>query len=187
MIKRRDFLKLASLKFALTHYSLSAAALTAAPRAFASSKLPAERQLAFYHLHTGEKLRATYWVEGSYIAQELESLNYLLRDHRSNEIQAIDTDLLDLLYILQQQVGEDGAYHIISGYRSPQTNARLRQQSSGVAKKSLHMQGKAIDVRLPGVDLKQLRKAALQLRAGGVGYYPQSDFVHLDTGRPRYW
>ena len=182
IIKRRDFLKLA-----ISHCALGAATLSAPSLAVAKPKQPAERQLSFYHLHTGEQLRATYWVEGNYVAQELESLNYLLRDHRSNEIQAIDTGLLDLLYILQQQVGEDGAYHIISGYRSPQTNARLRQQSSGVAKKSLHMQGKAIDVRLPGVDLKQLRKAALELRAGGVGYYPKSDFVHLDTGRPRYW
>lgn len=187
MIKRRDFLKFASLKLAFAHCSLGAAALTVAPRAFASNKLPAERQLAFYHLHTGEKLRATYWADGDYIAQELESLNYLLRDHRSGEVQPIDTRLLDLLYVLQQQVDNDGAYHIISAYRSPKTNASLRQQSSGVAKKSLHMQGKAIDVRLPGVELKHLRTAALQLRGGGVGYYPKSSFVHLDTGRARFW
>jgi len=182
MIKRRDF-----LKFAFTHCTLGAAALGASPLLFAKANSPAERQLAFYHLHTGEKLSTTYWADGDYITQELQSLNHLLRDHRSGEIQSIDTNLLDLLYVLHQQVDKAGAYHIISGYRSPKTNAKLRQQSNGVAKKSLHMQGKAIDVRLPGVELKHLRKVALNLRVGGVGYYPKSDFVHLDTGRHRFW
>lgn len=182
IIKRRDFLKLA-----ISHCALGAAALSAPSLAVAKPKEPAERQLSFYHLHTGEKISTTYWAEGEYITQELESLNYLLRDHRTDEIQAMDKNLLDLLYVLQQQVDKSGAYHIISGYRSPKTNAKLRQRSNGVAKRSLHMQGKAIDVRLPGVQLKHLRQAALQLRAGGVGYYPKSDFVHLDTGRPRFW
>ncbi|WP_455209107.1 DUF882 domain-containing protein [Kaarinaea lacus] len=182
MIQRRDF-----LKFFFTHCTLGAAALSTSPLVFAKTKTPAERQLAFYHLHTGEKLSTTYWAEGDYITQELENLNYLLRDHRSGETQPIDKNLLDLLYILQQSVDKTGAYHIISGYRSPKTNAKLRQQSSGVAKRSLHMQGKAIDVRLPGVELQYLRKAALNLRVGGVGYYPKSNFIHLDTGRPRFW
>ncbi|KPJ90483.1 MAG: hypothetical protein AMJ53_13455 [Gammaproteobacteria bacterium SG8_11] len=182
IIKRRDFLKLA-----IHRCALRAAALSAPSLVFAKSNSPAERQLAFYHLHTGEKINTTYWADGDYITQELESLNHLLRDHRTDEIQAIDKNLLDLLYVLQQQVDKSGAYHIISGYRSPKTNTKLRQQSNGVAKRSLHMQGKAIDVRLPGVQLKHLRQAALQLRAGGVGYYPKSNFVHLDTGRPRFW
>ena len=182
MIKRRDF-----LKFALSHCTIGAVALTASPLVLAKSKTPAERQLAFYNLHTGEKLSTTYWADGDYIAQELQSLNHLLRDHRTGEIQPIDKRLLDLLYVLQQQVHNAGTYHIISGYRSPTTNANLRKHSRGVAKRSLHMQGKAIDIRLPGVELKHLRKAALNLRAGGVGYYPKSNFVHLDTGRPRFW
>jgi len=181
-IKRRDFLKLA-----FRHCVVGTAALSAPTVVFAKSKTPADRQLAFYHLHTGEKINTTYWAEGDYITEELENLNYLLRDHRTDEIQAIDKNLLDLLYVLQQQVDKSGAYHIISGYRSPKTNAKLRRQSNGVAKRSLHMQGKAIDVRLPGVPLKHLRQAALQLRTGGVGYYPKSNFVHLDTGRPRFW
>ncbi|WP_455212624.1 DUF882 domain-containing protein [Kaarinaea lacus] len=181
-IKRRDFLKLA-----FRHCIVGTAAISAPSLVFAKSNASPERQLAFYNLHTGEKLRATYWAEGDYITEELNALNYLLRDHRTNETQAIDENLLDLLYVLQQQVDNSSAYHIISGYRSPKTNAKLRQQSNGVAKRSLHMQGKAIDVRLPGVPLKHLRQAALQLHAGGVGYYPKSNFVHLDTGRPRFW
>ena len=182
MIKRRDF-----LKYALTHCTVGAAAIGASPVLFAKSNPIAERQLKFYNLHTGEKLSTTYWADDSYIDTELQSINFLLRDHRSGEIQPIDKNLLDLLYVLQHTVNKDGAYHIISGYRSLKTNARLRQQSNGVAKKSLHMLGKAIDVRLPGVELKHLRKAALSLKAGGVGYYPKSNFVHLDTGRPRFW
>ncbi|WP_455365189.1 DUF882 domain-containing protein [Kaarinaea lacus] len=182
MIKRRDF-----LKYALTHCTLGAATIVNSPALFAKTKSVAERQLAFYNLHTGEKLTTTYWTDGNYLAAELRSINHLLRDHRSGEVQPIDKQLLDLLYALQQTVEKEGSYHIISGYRSPRTNARLRQQSSGVAKKSLHMLGKAIDVRLPGVDLKHLRQAALSLQLGGVGYYPKSNFVHLDTGRPRFW
>jgi uncharacterized protein YcbK (DUF882 family) len=92
-----------------------------------------------------------------------------------------------LLYTLQQQVEKPGTYQLISGYRSPATNAKLRNASSGVAKRSLHMRGKAVDIRLPGVELKHLRQAALSLRAGGVGYYPKSNFIHVDTGRPRFW
>ena len=182
MIKRRDF-----LKYALTHCTVGAAAFGVSPVLFATSNPIAERQLRFYNLHTGEKLSTTYWADDNYIDTELQSINHLLRDHRSGEIQPIDKNLLDLLYVLQQTVDKDGAYHIISGYRSLKTNARLRRQSNGVAKKSLHMLGKAIDVRLPGVELKHLRMAALSLKAGGVGYYPKSNFVHLDIGRPRFW
>ena len=182
MIKRRDFLKLA-----VRNCALGAAALCASPIVFAKAKPPAERRLAFYNLHTGEKLQTTYWAEGEYIDQELQSLDYLLRDYRTDEVVSMDKNLLDLLYVLQQQVDNTAPYHVISGYRSPKTNAKLRQHSKGVAKRSMHMQGKAIDIRLPGVELKHLRQAALQLHSGGVGYYPKSDFVHIDTGRPRFW
>ena len=99
----------------------------------------------------------------------------------------MDPKLLDLLYVLQQVTGISGAFHIIFGYRSPQTNQKLRTKSGGVAKRSLHMQGKAIDIRLPGCELKHLRDAALSLKAGGVGYYAKSDFIHVDTGRVRRW
>ena len=177
MISRRQFLLAAT----------AGMATLCASQAFAKTAMSGERRLRFYNLHTGEKLRATYWVEGDYIQDELASINILLRDHRSGDIEAIDPALLDQLFLLQQQVEHSGTFHIISGYRSPKTNNALRTNSSGVAKRSLHMQGRAIDIRLPGVELKHLRQAALDLRAGGVGYYPNSNFVHLDTGRPRFW
>ncbi|MET0010163.1 MAG: DUF882 domain-containing protein [Candidatus Thiodiazotropha sp. 6PLUC4] len=146
-----------------------------------------QRTLSFRHTHTGEKEKITYWRDGHYLNQELQQLNHLLRDHRTGEIAAMDTGLLDLLYGLQLKVGKRGDYEIISAYRSPKTNQMLRSKSNGVAKKSFHMQGKAIDVRLCNCDLKYLRESALALKAGGVGYYPKSGFLHLDTGRVRRW
>jgi uncharacterized protein YcbK (DUF882 family) len=159
----------------------------ATPSLWASVHREPERTLSFTNLHTGEKLRATFWAEGDYIREELSAVNQVLRDHRSGDVHAMDPKLLDLLYLLQQSVAVRGAFHIISGYRSPATNKKLSAKSSGVAKKSLHMQGKAIDIRLPGCELKQLRDAALALQAGGVGYYPKSNFIHVDTGRVRRW
>lgn len=177
MISRRKFLQAAT----------GTAAILAAPTVLAKPGQPAERVLRLHNLHTGENLKATYWAEGQYIAEELAALNRVLRDHRTNEIYKMDERLFDLLSLLQGKVGKDGTYQIISGYRSPKTNAMLNQKSSGVAKRSLHMQGRAIDIRLPGVDLKHLRQAALSLKAGGVGYYQKSGFIHVDTGRPRFW
>lgn len=178
MISRRNILKAAT----------ATAAILATPAvALAKPAQPGERILRLQNLHTGEKLKATYWADGQYIAEELAALNVVLRDHRTNEIHKMDQHLFDLLHLLQEQVGNNGSYHIISGYRSPQTNAMLNKKSSGVAKRSLHMQGRAIDIRLPGVDLKHLRQAALSLKAGGVGYYPKSNFIHVDTGRTRFW
>jgi len=146
-----------------------------------------QRALIMRNLHTGEKLTRTYWVNGEYLAEPLAEFSHLLRDHRSNESHPMDPQLLDLLHQLQHEVGSNKPFEIISGYRSPKTNAKLRGKSKGVAKRSLHMLGKAIDVRLPGQDLAKLRQAALSLKAGGVGYYPKSDFLHVDTGRVRYW
>ena len=166
---------------------LGAGATLAAPSLWASVHRAPERTLSFRNLHTGEKLRATFWAEGDYIREELTAVNQVLRDHRSGDVHAMDPKLLDLLYLLQQSVAVKGAFHIISGYRSPATNKQLSAKSSGVARKSLHMQGKAIDIRLPGCELKQLREAALALQAGGVGYYPKSNFIHVDTGRVRRW
>jgi uncharacterized protein YcbK (DUF882 family) len=177
MISRRNFLKAAT----------GATAILVAPAALAKPASPAERVLRLHNLHTGESLKATYWAEGQYIAEELAAIDRVLRDHRANEITQMDRRLYDLLYTLQQQVTSKSSYQVISGYRSPATNAKLNRNSSGVAKRSLHMQGKAIDIRLPGVELKHLRKAALSLKAGGVGYYPKSNFIHVDTGRPRFW
>jgi uncharacterized protein YcbK (DUF882 family) len=181
MITRRDFLKLAA----------GSALTTMVPPAFARTDLleptKGERVLDLQSIHTGEKISATYWADGSYIPEEIAEIDRVLRDHRSNEVMAMDHKLYDLLYTLQQQVEKPGTYQIISGYRSPATNEKLRGASSGVAKRSLHMRGKAVDIRLPGVELKHLRQAALSLRAGGVGYYPRSNFIHVDTGRPRFW
>lgn len=146
-----------------------------------------DRKVAFRNLHTGESLSTTFWAEGRYLAEELGAIDKVLRDHRSGEVYSMDRKLLDLLYLLQQSVGVKGAYHVISGYRSPASNEKLRSSSNGVAKRSLHMQGRAIDIRLPGCELKDLRNAALSLKAGGVGYYAKSDFIHVDTGRVRRW
>lgn len=148
---------------------------------------PAARALSLVNLHTGESLKAEYWDAGAYRPDALTAIAKVLRDHRSGEVHAIDTGLLDLLVRLSSELGTSRPYQVISGYRSPTTNAKLHAKSSGVATRSLHMDGKAIDVRIPGVDLARLRDAALALKLGGVGYYPDSNFVHLDTGRVRRW
>ena len=148
------------------------------------------RALSFLHTHTGERLRVDYCCNGRYQPDALQAINHLLRDFRVNEIKPIDPTLLDLLHDLGATVGSREPYHVISGYRSPRTNAMLRERggaSSGVASGSLHQVGKAIDIRLPGVRLDRLRAGATSLRRGGVGYYPSSNFVHVDTGRVRYW
>lgn len=174
-ISRRNFLKLGMLA-ALPGQALAQADL-----------LAGERRLRFHNLHTGEKASLTYWVQGEYVAESLSEINHILRDHRNNEVAAIDPDLLDLLHRVNRAVGASAPFEIISGYRSPATNQKLRSASNGVAKHSLHMQGKAIDIRVPGVALSNLRGAALKLQGGGVGYYPKSNFVHLDVGRVRAW
>lgn len=137
--------------------------------------------------HTGERLKVCYFRDGKFVAEACQQLNHLLRDFRSGDVHAIDPKLYDLVYAIQTKVGHRGQIEIISGYRSPATNAKLRSSSTGVAKRSLHMQGKALDIRLAGVDTAKVRDAALALRAGGVGYYKKSDFVHVDTGRVRHW
>lgn len=144
------------------------------------------RRLRFSHCHTSEKLDVIYSEDGSYLPDALDEINGLLRDFRSGEVYPIDTGLLDALHDLQARTG-GSVYEIISAYRSPSTNEMLRKTGGGVAKRSYHMRGMAMDVRLRGVDTAQLRKAALALKAGGVGYYPKSDFIHLDTGRVRFW
>jgi uncharacterized protein YcbK (DUF882 family) len=145
------------------------------------------KTLAFEHTHTGDKLKLTYFERGRYIKDALEEINFLLRDFRTDDIHPIDTALLDQLFVLKQTLGTNKAFHIISGYRSPITNAQLRKHSHGVAEHSLHTQGRAIDIRLEGVSSKTIRNAALTLAQGGVGYYPRDNFVHLDTGRFRTW
>ena len=146
-----------------------------------------ERILAFYNTHTREHLQTVYWSEGEYIPSALADIDYLLRDHRANELTDIDLNLLNLLYAIRQTLNTTQPFHVISGYRSSQTNALLRRRSTGVAKNSLHMQGRAIDIRVPGYSSKRLWQVAMGLRGGGVGYYARSDFVHIDLGRIRSW
>ena len=148
---------------------------------------PDHRRIKFQHAHTGERLDAIYFEHGEYLPDALSSINYLLRDFRTGEEYAMDKSLLDALAILLDQAAGRGAFEVISGFRSSKTNNMLRQNSGGVAKRSLHMLGQAVDVRLTSINTDQLRAAARVLKVGGVGYYPKSNFVHLDTGRVRYW
>jgi len=149
---------------------------------------PDARSLAFAHTHTGERLDLVYAVGDQYLPDALGRLNRFLRDHYSGEVGVIDPQLFDVLHRLRGELGAGQPFQVISGYRCPTTNASLQAtRGGGVATRSLHMDGKAIDVRLSGVPLGDLRTAALALRAGGVGYYPRDQFVHLDTGRVRNW
>lgn len=145
------------------------------------------RRLSLYNLHSGEKVTASFWEQGRYLDEGLGAFSRLMRDLRRDEAFPIDPKLFDQLFLLQHRLGRQGEIQVISGYRSPQTNALLRRQGKGVAKQSYHMLGQAIDLRLPGVPLAELDRAARQLGVGGVGYYPKSDFVHLDTGPVRNW
>ncbi len=143
--------------------------------------------LRFYNLHTAEQLKTTYWADGRYVPESLAEINHILRDFRTGEVFQIAPNLLDTLHELNLELDSQQPYEIISGFRSPKTNALLRGQSHGVAQNSLHMKGMAADVRVPGRTLEKLRRAAISLRAGGVGYYPSSQFVHIDVGRIRAW
>lgn len=164
-----------------------ASALSMPALARAAVAAPHERSLRFYNTHTGETLRTLFWAEGQFIPEALQDINKLLRDHRSNTIAAIDPELMLLVNKVSAQFGTNNVIHIISGYRSPETNAKLAAASGGVARHSMHLEGKAIDLRIPGVDLRNVHKAALALKSGGVGYYRDSQFVHMDTGRVRHW
>lgn len=178
MNQRRSFLKSSVVL---------ASAIGMPALAKAAQPAPAERTLRLYNTHTGESLRSVFWAEGQFIPDALKDINKLLRDHRNDKIAEMDQNLIVLLNDVSDKFGDNQVLHIISGYRSPESNAKLAAASSGVAKHSMHMDGKAIDIRMPGKDLAQLHKAAMSMKAGGVGYYPDSQFVHMDTGRVRYW
>jgi uncharacterized protein YcbK (DUF882 family) len=149
-------------------------------------KAPA-RTLSLYNLHTGESLKTVYWEKDRYVSEGLSEINHLMRDYRLNLIKPIDLRLLDLLNALNSVLDTQQPFALISGYRSSATNAMLHARSQGVAAHSLHIDGMAADIRVPGRSLDSLRRAAVALRCGGVGYYSQSDFVHVDVGRVRYW
>ncbi len=176
-ISRRDALKLA----------LCGATATLVPSLSFATPSTAPRTLALNNLHTGESLETCYFDGAQYIQAELARLNTLCRDHRRNEIHSMDKRLFDQLSEIQNLLGVKSEVLVISGYRSPETNAALRARSSGVAKKSRHMLGQAIDFRLEGVKLSHVHEAALAIQSGGVGYYPKSQFVHIDTGPVRNW
>jgi uncharacterized protein YcbK (DUF882 family) len=187
-LSRRNFLGIGVA--AAAGALLPARALEAASASMAAVSTAPDRTLSFFHTHTSERLTTAYCCEGEYVANELSGVNHLLRDFRVNEIKPIDPRLLDLLYELNTRLGTDQPFHVISGYRTPETNAMLHERGgaqSGVATHSLHMEGQAIDIRVPGIKLEHLRDTAKSLRVGGVGYYPASNFVHVDTGRVRYW
>ena len=146
-----------------------------------------ERRLSFYHTHTAKRLDVVYARGGQYVDSALDEIEDFLSDFRTGDRQSIDTDLLDLIYDVRVSLGSEGTFEVISAYRSPKTNEMLRSRSSGVAQNSQHTVGKAIDVRLRGVELERFRDAAIELQRGGVGYYAESNFIHLDTGRVRRW
>jgi len=182
-LSRRKFLFLASSFVAM-------AAAPGAATSVLSIKRPrfSSRRLCLYNTHSGEEFEGIYWREGHYDEKALARLAHLLRDRRNNEQHKIDAKLFDLLHRLQSTLGTQDAYQVICGYRSKATNAALHKKSKGVAKNSLHVQGKAIDVRLEHTALKDLSNAARSLRAGGVGYYRKSNFVHLDIrSKPTFW
>ncbi len=184
VVNRRAFLGFGAVAAAAAFVpSKAAAASTGAVKA-------PERVLSFFNTHTGERLKTTYCTGGSYQPDALRDLNFILRDFRANEIKPIDPRVFDLLHELGGTLETDQPFHIISGYRSAQTNALLRERggaSTGVASHSLHMVGQAIDIRVPGVKLDHLRDAAKSLKIGGVGFYPDLNFVHVDVGRVRTW
>jgi uncharacterized protein YcbK (DUF882 family) len=164
-----------------------AAPVLAIPESLLAASAAGTRALRFAHIHTGEKLTVEYFTGGNYLPDALGAVNHLLRDFRTGDEHVIDPKLLDLLHRLTAETGTGKPFEVISGYRSPATNAMLRSHSEGVASHSLHMEGQAIDIRLADLRLPALRDAARSLRLGGVGFYPASNFVHVDTGRVRTW
>ncbi|HEY8189510.1 MAG TPA: DUF882 domain-containing protein [Micavibrio sp.] len=158
------------------------------PPAFAAMRMPESGafNVAFRNAHTGDSFNGTYRVGNTYLPDAFERINHVLRDFRTGEEFPIDPRSIDILYMVQSRTNKS-PLDVLSGYRSPKTNSMLRNASAGVAKNSLHMVGQAIDIQLPGYSTRRVRDVAIDLRAGGVGYYPDSDFVHIDTGKVRHW
>ncbi len=177
---RRNFLKMGAQAAVSALFPMSAMASI-------NGILIPERRLSFYNTHTDERLDVCYYSQGRYHPKALKKIDYILRDHYSGKIMSIHRDLLDLLHAISNTIGDGARFHIISGYRSSETNTMLRRKSKAVAKNSLHLQGKAADIRIPEFDTKRLNNICKRMHAGGVGYYPESDFVHVDTGDVRFW
>jgi uncharacterized protein YcbK (DUF882 family) len=177
---RREFLKLSVGTLVAGMLPLNALAATL-------KSADAKRTLGFFNTHTRETLNVCYFDGSGYRPEALDKINFILRDYRADEILPIDPLLLDQLFVLKTRIQPRTSFHVISGYRAPATNAMLRRLSTGVARASMHTKGRAIDIRLPGYSTRRLRNLSIALKAGGVGYYPKSDFVHLDTGSVRTW
>ena len=146
-----------------------------------------DKSLSLYNPHTKDSFSGVYWRNGKYVTDALKNINHIMRDFRAHDIKQIDTHLLDLLSAMSIKLKPEKPFHVISGYRSPETNAKLRKRGKGAAKNSYHIQGKAVDIRLPGYRTSVLRRTAHKLKGGGVGYYPHQKFVHIDVGPIRYW
>ena len=177
---RRRFLKIGALSTVSSLFPMTALASM-------NGFLIPKRRLSLYNTHTHEKLDVCYYTKGRYQPGALRKISYIFRDHHSGEIKPIHKDLIDFLNTISKTVGDGIQFHIISGYRSPETNAMLRKKNRAVARNSLHMKGKAADIRIPDYDTKKLSNICMKMQAGGVGYYPGSDFVHVDTGNVRRW
>ncbi|MBC8426796.1 DUF882 domain-containing protein [bacterium] len=177
---RRCFLRLCG--------AAAAGCLLPAPALALASRLqPVDKAISLLNIHTGESLERVYRTDDAYVAETLAAVDHLLRDHRTGEVRHIDPRLLDQLYYVAAKLGTREPFHVVSGFRSARTNEMLRRQGHATAKRSFHLDGRAVDVRLPGVALGDVRRAARDLRAGGVGHYPDPGFVHLDTGPVRTW
>ncbi len=163
-------------------------AFSAISRKNKNARINPSRALHFLNLHTGERLDVSYFSKGKYSQAALKDINHLFRDYRTGTIKKIDPHLLDYLYGISLKLETRSTpFHIISGYRTPETNAMLCRESGNVAKNSLHIQGKAVDIRLPDRKISTVRRVAVSLKKGGVGYYPSENFVHVDVGDIRYW
>lgn len=149
--------------------------------------LSKDRKVMIYNLHTKEYLDLVYWKNGEYIPEAFEKINFIFRDHYNGSVKSIDGDLIDLLCAIHHKLNSKEPFHLISGYRTKKTNRLLRKRNNRVAKGSLHIYGKAADIRLPDQKLKILRRAAYELKQGGVGFYPRSNFIHVDVGNVRFW
>ena len=181
VFQRRSF-----LKFGLAGIAAAMVPLISAGTAQASNNY-ATWKIAFRHSHTGESFSGVYRVGNKYLPEAFERLSYVMRDFRTNEVFPMDPRVIDILSVIHRKMDATAPYETLSGYRSPRTNSMLRHETSGVANNSFHMYGQAVDVRIPGYSTGNIRKIARSLQAGGVGYYPRSNFVHVDTGKVRTW
>jgi len=179
-LSRRNFIKLLVCSGILSYSSKFA---FAAPDVIAIE----ERSLSLSNPHTKERFEGIYWCDGDYIPNALNNINHIMRDIRTNEVKLIDTHLLDLIFSISIKLKPKAPFRVISGYRSPKTNTLLRKHGNGAAKKSYHIKGQAVDIRLPGHRTSVLRRTAYEFKKGGVGYYPKRRFVHIDVGPVRYW